>query len=84
MIGSIVGLHADSLLAWMVRFHRGGRMHLDGYIGIEHPLTRWRALQSFPLALGDFEAMMCSKTRGLRSLMLVGKLMGQHALFYNS
>jgi hypothetical protein len=42
MIGSMVGLDADYLLTWMVRFHRGGRKHLDKYIRTEHSLMRWR------------------------------------------
>jgi hypothetical protein len=60
-------------------------MHLDGYSRIEHPLMTWRrASYSFPLALADLEAMMCSERGGLRSPMLGGQLMRQHALFYNS
>jgi hypothetical protein len=33
-----VGLHANSLLAWIVSFHMGERKHLDGYIRIEQSL----------------------------------------------
>jgi hypothetical protein len=81
----MVGFHVDSLLTWIMSFHKGGRKHLDGYTRIEHPLMRWRwDLYIFSLTAGDFLAMMCSKTGGLRSPMLGGKLMGQHALLYSN
>lgn len=65
MSGWMVDLLADSLLTWMVKFHKGGRMHWGRFFRIEHPLERWGIpLQSFPLALVNLQDMMWLETGG--------------------
>lgn len=63
----MVDLLVDSILTWMVKSHRGGKMHSGGFFRIEHCLMRWRMpCVDFSTSTGLFEGYDLIRDRGAK------------------